>query len=848
MRKSDKDKCIKLLDVIGRAHDEILADITAGKIDAAVTLLESLQQAAISMGNIIESSEGEGLEIVSKLEEYCEFVFVLHENLLDGQETNVKGLEKKFKKIHGNIDGLLSAIPEKNVFVFLPYKAAMWDALESIWEAANADNNCDAFVVPIPYYDKNPDGSLAAEHYEINDFPAYVPVVDYRNFDLAKVNPDVVFIINPYDEYNFVTTVHPEFYSYKLKNICKLLIYVPYYSLYTFSNGPKLMTSADRYVDYIVIQSKEYMHTYHIAYTPERMIPMGSPKFDRVIKMENHRQEVPTEWKKIAASRKVIFFNSSVQEMINGPDKFLNKMEYVFDTFKKNNEACLLWRPHPLMEGTFKSMEPENYHRYLDIKNKFIGEKIGIYDDTPDIEVAIAFSDAYIGTSNSSVPSLFFATGKEIFITNINIKSEPDDNAYAGKYFYVNTAFERYNKYQLMDGRHLFEYIQDKGIMKYLWSLPGRQYGYGQPISYRDKIVLPPIWNRDLLIIDKGSMEAKSISFNKDMEDFLPAFVWSYQEGDYLYLVPNGYPDFIRINLDTQEVASLDNVRDYVVSMHSTVGGESKRDIGGRVFYNGYILLWANPMKEILKINAKTLEHEIIKVDINRDILSLSPVGWGRDRLYTLPRQGTVIYAIDYKTGKILDSYDLMIEGLESVKRNPGDDSDNYFSSFAEVDKNTIVASPLWANKFVKLDLKTGQAAEWKCQIPLITTDVSPYISNISMGYFITDEKDEKEKRYYHLPSRTNYSIDMGTGGATEIPYSFPKESIEACEMGFAARQNMPYCAVENEINSLSDFINGNLKGRQHSKEKQLEEFKKINAATDGSAGKNIYEFLKNKL
>ena len=32
----------------------------------------------------------------------------------------------------------------------------MWDSLESVWQAADADPDCDAYVVPIPYYDTPP--------------------------------------------------------------------------------------------------------------------------------------------------------------------------------------------------------------------------------------------------------------------------------------------------------------------------------------------------------------------------------------------------------------------------------------------------------------------------------------------------------------------------------------------------------------------------------------------------------------------------------------------------------------------------------------------------------------------
>ena len=50
----------------------------------------------------------------------------------------------------------------------------MWDSLESVWRAADEDPECDAYVVPIPYFERNAQGELAAGHYEGNQFPEYV--------------------------------------------------------------------------------------------------------------------------------------------------------------------------------------------------------------------------------------------------------------------------------------------------------------------------------------------------------------------------------------------------------------------------------------------------------------------------------------------------------------------------------------------------------------------------------------------------------------------------------------------------------------------------------------------------
>ena len=107
----------------------------------------------------------------------------------------------------------------------------MWDSLESVWKAADEDPQWDAYVIPIPYYDKNPDGSFREMHDERDQYPAYVPITSYETFDFSAHKPDMIFIHNPYDGYNYVTSVHPFFYTKNLKKFTEKLIYIPYFVL-----------------------------------------------------------------------------------------------------------------------------------------------------------------------------------------------------------------------------------------------------------------------------------------------------------------------------------------------------------------------------------------------------------------------------------------------------------------------------------------------------------------------------------------------------------------------------------------------------------------------------------------
>lgn len=83
----------------------------------------------------------------------------------------------------------------------------------------------------------------------------------------------------------------------------------------------------------------------------------------------------------------------------------------------------LLWRPHPLSLATLKSQKPELAEPYQQLVEDYKESGIGIYDDTPDMERAIAISDAYYGDWGS-VPTLYKRTGKPMMFQNLDIEEE----------------------------------------------------------------------------------------------------------------------------------------------------------------------------------------------------------------------------------------------------------------------------------------------------------------------------------------------------------------------------------------------------------------------------------------
>ena len=416
-------------------------------IDKACQYLEMAQQKAIDLGNLIEETEGEGHKTVSHLEEYCEVLFQIHEEI-----QSDRGLSASSAK--GRLDHCINVIEKSakedikltKVVVFLPYKASMWDSLESVWMKARDAEDCEAYVIPIPYYEKNPDGSVKEYHYEGQDYPDYVPVVDFQKFDFEGASPDEIYIHNPYDDSNYVTSVHPFFYSENLKKFTDKLIYIPYFVLaepnlddVNLSQNvlPYALTKGVINADEVIVQSENMKKAYVMTlvsrfgegtreYWERKIKGTGSPKFDKILRMKDEEQEIPEEWKRIitkpdGSKKKIVFYNTSVVAMINKGAQMIDKIRDVLQVFKENaDDVALLWRPHPLIEASLESMVPEVLEDYRQIVKNYKEEGWGIYDDTPDMDRAIIISDAYYG-DGSSIVQLYEKLEKPIMIQNPDV-------------------------------------------------------------------------------------------------------------------------------------------------------------------------------------------------------------------------------------------------------------------------------------------------------------------------------------------------------------------------------------------------------------------------------------------
>lgn len=263
-------------------------------------------------------------------------------------------------------------------------------------------------------------------HYEGAELPEYVPLTHYEAYNLELMKPDVIYIHNPYDEQNFVTSVDPRFYSSELKKHTECLVFVPYFIAGYFNQPDNYgMTKLPgvKNSDIIVLQSETLRQIYvSNGIKSKKIIVTGSPKTDAII--DHSFSDYPECWE-ILKDRKVCLINSSISNFLEW-DNFISLLKSMIETLISEDKYSILWRPHPLLEGTINSMRLEKKKEYNEFCNWFSEQSHCMKDTLPDPRYAIDFSDILISDYSSLIFS-YIPTEKPV-IEIFNGKSAVSDS------------------------------------------------------------------------------------------------------------------------------------------------------------------------------------------------------------------------------------------------------------------------------------------------------------------------------------------------------------------------------------------------------------------------------------
>lgn len=856
MRKAQKKQAEDFLKILSQVHDEIKRQIEKENFPAAMELLGQCQEGALGLGKLIERTEGEGVPTISLLEEYCELIYQIYNLLAHGQEIITNKIYKRLRKAVVQIENSIkNDIKVRFEIVFLPYKASMWDSMESVWQAADKDPDCDTYVVPIPYFDKDQSGRPAAFHYEGDQLPPEVPVTHYEAYRLKERKPDAVYIHNPYDYVNFVTTVAPEFYSSELKKYTECLVYIPYYSTTGGMSEGQASCPAYYYADYIMIQAEKYRKFFAPDLPKEKLVPLGSPKFDRTLRMCGNPPEPPAGWKEKMAGKKVYFYNTSIGGLLSNAERFLDKMEYVFDCFEDREDACLLWRPHPLLESTFQSMRGSFKPRYDALRNEFIRKGTGIYDDTPDINRTIAFCDAYIGDAGTSVTSLFGMAGKPLFILDNQINRLPGEEDWRGAVIRGFPAADGFkdgmpcleqDAFLVTQGNKLYHSGSDGQIFRYFCDLSEYAGGcyYAGPIRIDEKAYMFPLNAQDLLVLGKKGVERKIRL--ESLVERQGAFYSAAVVGIYLFLIPNEYPSIVRYDTEKEEVRYFDIDRNFFTGRRN-----GERRCGGIGVKGGKLYIASPVDRHVLEIDAETGDWTYMDIDTEGEggYLGMASLPWDSD-FWLLPYAGNVVTRWNPETGETRE-YPICLEHFTCRHVTFGYECMEQPFGSAVFYKNDVYLSPCWGNLFVRLNKDTGEATEWKVPIDVPEKEKNGYFSSWAKGYLSCLMEGEKIKEYrlFSVYDRKLYQVDFETNRCQEIQIMFDKEELYEHEPGFQEQsQWLQYTCQENAFNSLTDFLDGRIAGNLFDRERQMAVYRQLSANSDGTSGEKIHLFVKEKL
>lgn len=199
MRYRIKKNIKNIMKTMMEAHNYAVILLQNRNIAAANDILSQCQDCAMQIGETIEKNGGGETQAVSYLETYCEQLYQMSKIVNKNRLQKLKlQMERNIRCIEYEVDKVIPL--DKRKIVFMPYKASMWDCMESVWEAAFADTGCEVYVVPIPYYEREQDGSVKRLCYEGELFPDNVPIISYKEFSVEREHPDIIYIHNPKSE------------------------------------------------------------------------------------------------------------------------------------------------------------------------------------------------------------------------------------------------------------------------------------------------------------------------------------------------------------------------------------------------------------------------------------------------------------------------------------------------------------------------------------------------------------------------------------------------------------------------------------------------------------------------
>ena len=829
MRKHQQRQILDLLETIREAQ-------SAG-------LYADCQDGAIVVGEFIDSVANEGTRTVALLEEYCDLLFQAHSG-----DIGERGLNKHFVQVENSVKSELK--PDRIEVVFLSYKASMSDSIESIYLAAKEDPACDAYWIPVPYYDRKPDGSFGEMQFEGADcYGENIKCTAWREYDIEERHPDAVFTFNPYDTGNYVTSIHPDYYCERLRGLTDLLVYVPYFVVNCDVPAHFVTIAGCMYAHRVIVQSASvrdsYIRVFKEAYgykygnPKDKFAALGSPKFDKVINTKRGDCGVPDEWRELIGEKKVIFYNTVVSAILKDGEQYLKKIRYVLETFRSRDNVALWWRPHPLTEATVASMRPELLEEYTRIVKWYRHESWGIYDDTPDMHRAIAWSDAYYG-DESSLISMYFVAGKPVMIANPEILLHGVNFEPTCLYVSEDSIWFCVRRFNA-----LFRMSRTDWVLEFACSFPyeddytelHNSSLYRSPAENDGILYFPPFLAKEIAAYSLKDGSFEKIKYEKrtdDGRDFLGAAVYK----DFVFFTPYSYPAIVRLNTKTNEISYFS---DWIEPLDLIAGEKLEAFFAQPLIVDNIIYLAAVRTNAVVEFNMECCTYAVFEV--GKKGYSYNGIIYDGKYLWLSTRAGTTTPVIKW------NPRDGAVKEFNEIYADEND------KSFRIVyNKDYIRLLPNYAQHAYKIDMHTDAISIAEEFEPSMQEDdtgqiAAKYQSTEAYGEFAyAFDRQSGKLIEYNCMTETRreetitYSPEITAKLETILAKSFLKDANET------GKEDDYYYHESGHIglNGYIEYVSGAFESCDSGINIcRMESARAANANATGTAGIMIYEYMK---
>lgn len=454
--------------------------------------------------------------------------------------------------------------------------------------------------------------------------------------------------------------------------------------------------------------------------------------------------------------KKVILYNTTVSAILNSNEQFIKKLRHVLDTFKNRDDVVLWWRPHPLSISTYESMRPKLMEEYMQIVDDYKREGYGIYDNTPDLHRAIAWTDAYYGDQSSIIP-LYQATGKPVMLQNAYL--HPDNPVFSSLQFenmYDDGEYLWFTAYYF---NALFKMDKQAWKVEYIGSFPGEDAAghrlYRDVTECEGKLCFAPGTAKGIGVYDINTGRIESVALNHigNVKDEISAsdikFICAAKYESKVFFAGASYPAILSYDVISGQICIYN---DWVEKLNQLgIKHEILFFTQGTVIGKTLLLpLYSNDaVVEFDMDECTSMVHELYSN--SKGFVSVHVI---RESVWLIPRIGGEIINWNRQINKIIkrDIQNVVCEylGVDCVTTKQ-----SYWRTVRYNDD--IYIFPCWSNRAVKINTRTGEISDAAMFQPECDIVYSPAESSLFCAYIATITDGNK---IYAKTGRSNTFIE----------------------------------------------------------------------------------------